>query len=457
MPSIEQKILSGGVKVVLVTDKNFKRNTASICFDIGRNTTTHREFSALHILEHLILEGNDDHPSPQEQLFKNNSEVNGEVNNEVIRFWITARQDDFYDNLEILSRLILKPTLNDLRLSQEKKVLAEELQEGLQSIEVVIGQRIEATLWPNSMYGQLEQAYESIQEITLEDLERVEQKLTKESKVLIILAGDFDKNRTLRLIERYWGSLKVQLAVKQDKLELAANLPQLSVIPTNFDQSICQIAYGYQKETEDRRTVALGLLNAYLSHPGLGLLTTELREKRKLVYSAQSWLEPSRTRGSFMIDTKFNNQKTKELTATLFELINRLEEGGVDKEKFEHIRISLIAALDEDSSEPEFWVYFLESTGLLDKDVTKDFDNYREILQELTATEVVKEAKILFQPKNLVIVVAGPYMPYEVEELKKYLLEILGTNVGCDTQTERYISWSRGVAARIRSLFGRKK
>ncbi|MBO4550702.1 MAG: insulinase family protein, partial [Bacteroidaceae bacterium] len=152
------------------------------------------------------------------------------------------------------------------------------------------------------------------------------------NNVAICMAGDFDPNKALAIVKKYFGEWKPGEDVNQP------TFPELEPLTSPIDTTVIgqeaeNIWLGWRSEkASSLQNDTLGLVNAILSNGKAGLLDLDLNQEMK-VMQAESFVEPMLDHGFFLLaGMPKEGQSLDEVKELLLGEINKLKCGDFDDE-----------------------------------------------------------------------------------------------------------------------------
>ncbi len=157
------------------------------------------------------------------------------------------------------------------------------------------------------------------------------------------------------------------------------------------------------------------LLNQILGAPGAfgSRLWQELRQKRGLVYSAQSRLVADRDRGDFEIELEAEPQHVEAAVAIIRAQLRRLQDVPVGETELREAKLRLVgdALISEDSADGQAQQLLEIAENHLPLSYYGDLN---ERLARISAADVQRVAREYLEPDDLIAIYAGPSGPWAI-------------------------------------------
>lgn len=173
------------------------------------------------------------------------------------------------------------------------------------------------------------------------------------------------------------------------------------------DSAQTHIAYAFAAPAfGDPDRPAMHVLNAHLGGMG-GVLFTELRERRKLAYTAQPMYSPKRLAGDLLLYISTENRKRGEALEGMRGIVEALRESGVSAEEVESAKRQLTGALVRARQTVDQLAFGAFNSVV--KGYGADFDErYLERVAAVDADDVNRVIRTYLDPERMAIVVVGP-------------------------------------------------
>ncbi|MBI3120047.1 MAG: insulinase family protein, partial [Candidatus Kerfeldbacteria bacterium] len=145
----------------------------------------------------------------------------------------------------------------------------------------------------------------------------------------------------------------------------------------------------------------------------------EIREKLGLCYMIRSSLNIYEQQGNLMIQSGVDRKRFPLAMERIVDELQKIKTGGVTQKELDDAKTCLKGKMDlsfEDSEEMASW-YGVQD--ILLKRVVEPEQRIQEI-NAVTTDDVLKVAKMLFEPKNAACAVIGPKSVINQRKLKSY-------------------------------------
>lgn len=308
---MEKIQLNNGITVILNDNKNTPR--AAVTFYLCLENYEKKAGTSV-ILNRLFLQGTEKRSAEEiaKETEENAIELYSEIKADYLRFKGLCLNEDFDYMLELMEDVMLHSTLKDF--DKEIVKLKGEIGAELDSPKTKANDTYYKTLFENHPYGNTytKILYE-IDDIKKEEVEALYKDILATSKKIISVAGDFDKEKLLSVLEKHFGKMVQNNNFKSNIPEVKLEKDKLAIVEKD-DAKQAQILEGWLCPTyTDKEYATVCLMNSILGSSGLSSrLFLELREKQGLAYTVRTVFEPKAKCGTFSIyiGTEPKNIKT---------------------------------------------------------------------------------------------------------------------------------------------------
>ncbi|MCS7015166.1 MAG: insulinase family protein [Gemmatales bacterium] len=202
--------LDNGLKVLLFPDPSRPTVTVNLTVFVGSRHEGYGESGMAHLLEHMLFKGTPTHPNIPKALADRGARFNGTTWVDRTNYWETLPASD--DNLEFAIRLEADRLVNSLirreDLASEMTVVRNEFEMGENDPTNILSQRMLAVAYEWHNYGKATIGNRSdIERVPVENLREFYRRYYQPDNALLIVAGQFDENKALQWIEKYFGAL----------------------------------------------------------------------------------------------------------------------------------------------------------------------------------------------------------------------------------------------------------
>jgi len=239
-----------------------------------------------------------------------------------------------------------------------------------------------------------------------EDLIRFYGQALDPARLVIAVAGQFERDETLKLLKQAVGGIPAsKLSVPEVPPEPPLTAPRERIEATPREEALVLIGFPGIK-VSDPRAPALDLLEAVLSG-GAGRLFTEVRERRGLAYTVGAFAMHGVDPGSFVLYAITDPANSDGVRAALLEEVRRLRQADVPPEELQEAKQGLLGGRRIARQTQQALAAQMAGDELygLGFDYSAKYD---ERVQQLGAEDLRRAAQELLDPERCVVVIGRP-------------------------------------------------
>jgi zinc protease len=318
---IEEYRLDNGVQLLLFPDDSKPQFTVNMTIMVGSRHEGYGETGMAHLLEHMLFRGTEKYPdTPKWLKDKGVLNMNGTTWVDRTNYYETLPASD--ENLEFAldmeSDRLLNSTILAEHLAAEMTVVRNEFERGENSPMRVLMQRMAANAFEWHNYGKSTIGNRSdIERVPIGNLREFYRKFYQPDNLMLVVAGKFDKEKALQLVEKYFGSLKVpdRKLPKTYTEEPIQDGERLVVLKRVGDVQMAGVAYHVPAASSDDYAAVEVLVNILGAEPS-GPLYKKL-VKTELATSANTLAFKTHDPGLFMTFVEIPKDKDLEKAKTV--------------------------------------------------------------------------------------------------------------------------------------------
>ena len=318
---IEEYRLDNGVQLLLFPDDSKPQFTVNMTIMVGSRHEGYGETGMAHLLEHMLFRGTEKYPdTPKWLKEKAVLNMNGTTWVDRTNYYETlpASDENLDFALDMESDRLLNSTILAEHLAAEMTVVRNEFERGENSPMRVLMQRMAANAFEWHNYGKSTIGNRSdIERVPIGNLREFYRKFYQPDNLMLVIAGKFDKDKALTLVEKYFGSLKVpdRKLPKTYTEEPVQDGERLVVLKRVGDVQMAGVAYHVPAASADDYAAVEVLVNILGDEPS-GPLYKKL-VKTELATSANTLAFKTHDPGLFMTFAEVPKDKDLEKAKTV--------------------------------------------------------------------------------------------------------------------------------------------
>ncbi len=414
-------VLNNGLKVISHRMSDRQSLSLGIWINVGGRYETPDNKGISHYLEHLLFKGSKKYSCRRikESIEGKGGSLNGFTAEELTCFLVKMPSRYLGLAADILSDMVLNPSLPALEVKKEKTVILEEIKMYKDQPQSYVYELLDELLWPRQALGApIIGSEESVSAIGREDLASFKERCYTPANIVVSAAGALDHDVLLREVSKKFAHLpkaerNTFLKAREDQVK-----PQLKVFDKDTEQTHMAMGFCAFKRDHPLRH-ASAILHIIMGANMSSRLFNEVREKRGLAYEIGTHIKRLHDTGSFIVHAGTDNQKVTDALTLILKELAKVKTRLVSTDEFrrakEFYQGQLMLAL-EDTLDHMFWIG--ESTATLDR--TYSLEEIISEVEKVTRQDVQLAAQTIFTDGNLNLALIGPLKKKE-EKLKKYL------------------------------------
>lgn len=202
--------LANGLRVLLFPDKSKPRTTVNVTYLVGSRHEGYGETGMAHLLEHMLFKGSPKHRNPSEEITSHGASFDATTSFDRTNFFETfaAVDSNLVWALDLESDRMVNSFIAKADLDKEFSVVRNEYERGENDPFLVTLKRVLGTAYLFHAYGHLPIGSQSdIENVPIERLQAFYHKHYQPDNAVVMIAGNFDEQRTLALVQQKFGAI----------------------------------------------------------------------------------------------------------------------------------------------------------------------------------------------------------------------------------------------------------
>jgi len=202
--------LENGLQVLLFPDVSAPKVTVNLTIFVGSRHEGYGEAGMAHLLEHMLFKGTPSIPNIPAELKQRGADFNGTTWLDRTNYFQTLPAGD--DNLDFAIRLEADRMVNSLiraeDLASEMTVVRNEFEQGENSPDGVLMERMMAAAWEWHNYGRSTIGNRAdIERVPVQNLRRFYKKFYQPDNAMLVIAGAFNPAQALAMVRTHFGTI----------------------------------------------------------------------------------------------------------------------------------------------------------------------------------------------------------------------------------------------------------
>jgi predicted Zn-dependent peptidase len=330
---IRKTKLDNGARILTEVVDGMYSASIGIWVDVGSKDENEVNNGVSHALEHMLFKGTKTRSASQiaQEIEDVGGSLGAATGKENTCFYGRVMGDQLPTAVELLLDMLKNATLQGEDLDLEREVILEEIKMYEDDPADVSHETLIEKIWPKHPLSRpITGTFDTVTNMTAQMLRDHVDRFYTPNNMVISIAGMFDEDRVLDQLNKGLGTLK--MGSPKDAIPAPEMAPFTFVRNKDVEQAHTVIA-GPGVSITDPKRYALAILDLCLGGNMSSRLFQEVREKRGLVYTINTYRESHESSGLFGIyagSRPKNVQQVVELTMEEFRKVKA--EGLTDQE-----------------------------------------------------------------------------------------------------------------------------
>jgi predicted Zn-dependent peptidase len=405
----KQHILQNGIKIIVDEMPHMRSSSIGIWVGVGGRHETKEEAGLAHFIEHIVFKGTKERSCQEikESIEGIGGSLNAFTAKEYTCFYAKVLGKDTEIALEVLSDMVLNPSLKDSDIEQEKDVILEEIKMYMDSPSQQVHDYLDEILWPNHPMGYfLTGPQENVSRFIASDFKDFRAKHYTPNRMVISVAGDVIAEDIFLDVEGNFASLDSLKTVQAEKV-----LFDPVVFPVHWrqkDTEQAHLALGIHAYSRTHpMCYPLSILNIILGGNMSSRLFQELREEQGLAYDVRSSVYRYEDTGTLEISAGLESENLEKTLLVTMKALKRLKDELVSEDELARAKAYYKGRVQlslEKTSTRMSW----QGEDLLFRDRPFSEQNILEQINAVSAESLQKVAQDIFQDKRICMAVISP-------------------------------------------------
>jgi len=419
--------LTNGLTVVTVEMPHIHTMEVSMFVRAGLRYETPQNNGISHFLEHMMFRGNKKYPNSiaLNMEFENiGRDLRASTLGEYTQYGFSPHVSKLEKGLELFSEFFSSPTFPEIEL--ERGIILEEYLEELNEdgVNVDINNQACQLLYPDTpMALPTIGTEETIKSIKTEMLREYFNRHYVPGNMVLAFAGPIKHENVFELSKKYFSGLKngVEPFPKDHfigSIQEKQETPGLHFQEDSDSQIELQICFR-SCSYNDPDFLVLALISRVFDDGFTSRLQRVLREERGLVYSVECRATSMSDLGTIDFDVTMRPEKVVEVANILLKEIKTFSKEGPTERELTHIKKRYFFELDGELDDPYRQVVRYAFPHLYSREIS--LEEERVLIESITAEKIMEVAEKVFEPKNLNLILIGPYTSQLKSQLERLI------------------------------------
>ncbi len=407
----KKKVLKNGIRIITVPMADNPAVTVLVMVEAGSKYETKEVSGISHFLEHMCFKGTRKRPKAidiSRELDSIGSQYNAFTSQEFTGYYAKGGPRHLDTILDVVSDMYLNPLFDEKEIEKEKGVITEEI-----NMYEDMPHRHVHDLFMELLYGDQPAGWniagtkESVKKLKREDFEEYRRKHYVSGATTVVVAGKFNEETIFDDIEKKFEGIHELKKHPKPQVKEAQKKPNIRIKYKKTDQT--HIVLGVRTyDMFSKYTNALRVMSAILGGGMSSRLFQKLRDEMGVGYYVSAGNDTYTDHGYFEVSTGVDNSRVVEVVKAILEEFRKIKEDDIPEEELkkakDYIIGNMFLGLETSDSLAEFYAY----QEILKKEIQTPAEVAKKI-NMISAREIKDVAKLIFQDKNLNMMVLGRF------------------------------------------------
>ena len=340
-------MLSNKITVVMENMPYLKSGSFGVWVRVGSANEDESNNGIAHIIEHMMFKGTKNRTAKQiaDEMSRIGGNMNAFTSKECTSYYATTLSEHLPIAIRIIGDMLNHSLIDEKALKKEKSVIIEEIDMYEDSPEDLVHEMLQQRIWKGHPLGYMISGRKRIvRQVSREQIiDFMDTHYTGEN-IVISIAGNFDTNEILALVEEEFGKIKSKSS--RAYLPDRPDYHKVTVKKVkDIEQLHINIAFDCISYLSEER-FTLSILNSILGGSLNSRLFQKIREDAGLTYSIYSYGSSYKETGLLHIYAAMNPNQKDIVMKKVHSIVEGLKKKGVTKDELtmtkEQIKTELI-------------------------------------------------------------------------------------------------------------------
>ncbi len=420
---VKKTTLENGLRIITIPNKGSLTITVLILVETGSKYETKEINGISHFLEHMCFKGTKKRPKSiniTSELDGIGASYNAFTSMEYTGYYAKAKNEHFDKILDVVSDIYLNQLFEQKEIKKERGVIIEEIN----MYEDLPMRRVQE-IFTSLLYGDQPAGWsiagekEVIKTLRQKDFIDYHKQHYLAQSSIIVIAGDFKEDKTLKKIKRIFSSIKTGKKTPKIKTFESQNKPGVMLKTKQTDQS--HLVLGVRTyDILDPRRYALSLLSEILGGGMSSRLFQKIREEMGAAYYVRAESDLYTDHGFLSASAGVEHGKIKKVIEAILKEFKKISQKIVGEKELKRAKEHLIGNFIMGLETSDEIAGFYGSQELLTKKIMR-IEKVVKKVREVKIGQIQSVAKDVFQNKKLNLAAIGPFKEKNKKEFEKLL------------------------------------
>ena len=353
---IKQTTLKNGLRIVTAERPQIETVSLGIWVNTGSSFETAEDNGISHFIEHMVFKGTAKRTSLQisEDIENAGGATNAYTSRHFTCFYAKMLKNDVELAADVICDFVTHPTFDEKEMVKEKEVVVQEIKQSNDDPDDLVFDYFQETAFPNQASGRtILGTAKNVRGFTAERMRQYMNTHYAASNMVVAAVGNLNHDDFVKMIESRMKDLPLKCNFKADK-EIYHGGDKIKC----KDIEQVHLVLGFRGASyQDKDYYQYSVLSNIFGGGTSSRLFQEIREKRGLVYTINSFNQALKDDGIFGIYAGTTPKELQELLPVVADEIKKMTNDGVTQTELKRaqtqIKASLLMSLESSSTTAE--------------------------------------------------------------------------------------------------------
>lgn len=405
-------VRADGSVVILAPKKDTKAITFEVLYKVGSRQENAKNNGVSHFVEHLMFKGTNKRINTAQiarELDNIGAEYNAFTGKEYTGYYITSDSSHMPLTMDVLADMLYNSKFDKEEMDRERGVIIEEINMYEDNPMMFIEEVFEDILLEGSdLQKSIAGPRINIQNISRQALYNYYKKHYYNGNAIIGLAGKFDEQKALKLINKLFPVAKKKARVKnKTTLSFKQTAPRVHIVDRELEQ--VQLMLGFRSPSiADKKFLYNQVLANILGGTMSSRLFLNIRERRGLCYFIKSSLSGYEGVSAFAVHAGLNKEKIYEALEAIKYELEAIKKDGISQEELDQAKENIKGRMTLKMEDSSNHLNFLIGQEVVGRPI-KDLEESIAELEKINLKQINDLAKEIIDWQKVNLTVIGPF------------------------------------------------
>ncbi len=404
--------LENGLRILTVPMKGTQTVTVMVMVGVGSRYESEKQAGLSHFIEHMLFKGTEKRPDTltiSEELDAIGGEFNAYTFKNKTCFFAKSDSQHWQTSLDVIADMYLNSKLEEEEIKRESGTIIQEISMYEDLPARSVGDEFEILLYKSSSLGRkIVGSKKTVASFTRKDFVDFMQKFYVANDTVVCVTGKIDDEKaTIEKVQQYFEKMINGSKPFFEKIKEIQKVPQISIKNKKTDQTHFIVGTrAYHQDHPDR--FILSVLATILGGNMSSRIFIEVRERRGLAYQVRTDMDAYQDVGYLATQAGVEHKNLELALETILNEYRKISQEKVSDKELQkakdYLKGKMIMNME---ASDEVCMFFIEQE--IEKGKIMSQKEIFAKLDEVTADDVLRVAKDIFQNSKLNLSIIGPH------------------------------------------------